>query len=42
MTSPPESPSSERSTFRSTLIRVVAIQVGTLLVLWLMQARYTG
>jgi hypothetical protein len=28
--------------FRRTLIRVMAVQVATLLLLWLLQARYTG
>jgi hypothetical protein len=41
MTSPDQSPSPE-ATFRSTLIRVMAVQVGALLALWLMQARYSG
>jgi hypothetical protein len=27
--------------FRRTLIRVLAVQVATLLLLWLLQARYT-
>ena len=27
--------------FRRTLIRVMAVQVATLLLLWLLQARYT-
>ena len=35
-------PSPERSTFRSTLIRVMAMQIGALLALWLLQARYDG
>jgi len=30
------------STFRQTLIRVMTVQVFTLLVLWLLQARYSG
>ena len=34
--------SSDRSTFRGNLIRVMAVQVGALLVLWLLQSRYTG
>ena len=28
--------------FRRTLLRVMAVQVGTLLLLWLLQTRYTG
>jgi len=28
--------------FRRTLLRVMAVQVATLLLLWLLQARYTG
>ena len=38
----PNDQSSEPATFRSTLIRVMTMQVGALLVLWLLQARYTG
>ena len=34
--------SSDRSTFQANLIRVMAVQVGALLVLWLMQSRYNG
>jgi hypothetical protein len=33
--------SSDRSTFQGNLIRVMAVQVGALVVLWLMQSRYT-
>ena len=32
----------DTSKFRSTLIRVMALQVGALLVLWLLQTRYSG
>ena len=28
--------------FRRTLLRVMAVQVATLLLLWLLQTRYTG
>jgi hypothetical protein len=35
--SPPATP-----TFRQTLIRVMAVQVGALLLLWLLQSRYTS
>ena len=34
--------SSDRSTIRGNLIRVMAVQVGALPVLWLMQSRYNG
>jgi hypothetical protein len=40
MTSTEQAP--EQSTFRSTLIRVMAVQVGALVVLWLLQTRYSG
>jgi hypothetical protein len=33
--------SSDRSTFQGNLIRVMAVQVGALVVLWLIQSRYT-
>lgn len=44
---PPEShrpadPQTERARFRTTLVRVMAVQLVTLLLLWLLQARYTG
>ena len=42
MTTPP--PSEVRATappFRTTLIRVMAVQVVTLVLLWLLQSRYT-
>ena len=42
MTSPSESPPPSTPTFRSTLIRVMAVQVGALLLLWLLQSHYTG
>ena len=42
MTSTDESASPDTASFRSTLIRVMAVQLGALLVLWLMQARYNG
>ena len=41
MTTPSESPKPAAPTFRSTLIRVMAVQVGALLLLWLLQSRYT-
>jgi len=36
-----ESPRPER-TFRSTLLRVLAVQVVSLLLLWVLQARWGG
>ena len=36
------SPDAGPSLFRRTLIRVMAVQAATLLLLWLLQARYTG
>ena len=36
------SPTPAAPTFRRTLIRVMAVQVATLLLLWLLQSRYTG
>lgn len=38
----PTGPERASGTFRATLWRVVAVQVITLLLLWLIQARYTG
>ena len=38
----PESNDAERSKFQQTLIRVMTVQVVTLILLWLLQARYTG
>jgi hypothetical protein len=38
MTSPP----TERDRFRRTLVRVMSVQVVTLVLLWLLQARYAG
>ena len=32
----------ERRRFRVTLVRVMAVQVATLLLLWLLQSRYGG
>jgi hypothetical protein len=40
MTSTEQAP--ETSKFRSTLIRVMAMQVGALVALWLLQTRYSG
>lgn len=34
--------SGDRRRFRRTLVRVLAIQAVALLLLWLLQARYTG
>jgi len=42
MTSTTESPARATPTFRQTLIRVMAVQVGALLLLWLLQSRYTS
>ena len=42
MTTPSESPKPAAPTFRSTLIRVMAVQVGALLLLWLLQSHYTA
>ncbi|HXF94817.1 MAG TPA: hypothetical protein VNI61_01825 [Gemmatimonadales bacterium] len=36
------SPAADPELFRRTLIRVMAVQVATLLFLWLLQARYSG
>lgn len=36
------SPAARPRLFRRTLIRVIAVQVATLLLLWLLQTRYTG
>jgi hypothetical protein len=36
-----EQPDADRSRFRRTLVRVVIVQVVTLLLLWLLQSRYT-
>jgi hypothetical protein len=37
-----ESISAPPPTFHHTLIRVMAVQVGALLLLWLLQVRYSG
>jgi hypothetical protein len=42
MTSTPESPPPAIPMFRQNLIRVMAVQVGALLLLWLLQSRYSG
>jgi hypothetical protein len=42
MNSPTEPSTSATPTFRSTLIKVMAVQVGALLLLWLVQSRYTS
>ncbi|HUQ81431.1 MAG TPA: hypothetical protein VM076_09850 [Gemmatimonadaceae bacterium] len=41
MTSIPPSPPAT-PTFRKNLIRVIATQIGALLLLWLLQSRYTS
>jgi len=41
MTSPTEPPAST-PTFRRTLISVMAVQLGALVLLWLLQSHYTG
>ena len=41
MASPRESPAPATPTFRKTLIRVMAVQVGAVLLLWLLQSHYT-
>lgn len=35
-------PGSGAPRFRDTLVRVMAVQLGTLLLLWLLQSRYAG
>ncbi len=43
MPTPPDpGPPSDRARFRATLVRVMAVQVVTLLLLWLVQSRYSG
>ncbi|HLB38459.1 MAG TPA: hypothetical protein VJL31_17955 [Gemmatimonadales bacterium] len=42
MTAHPTLPDAGSHRFRRTLLRVMAVQVGTLLLLWLLQTRYTG
>jgi len=39
--SPPPADERGRSRFRATLVRVMAVQVVTLIALWLLQLRYT-
>ena len=41
MTNPPPA-ETPRRTFRSTLVRVLAVQVVSLILLWILQARYGG
>ena len=36
------SPDADPRLFRRTLLRVIAVQVATLLLLWLLQTRYGG
>jgi hypothetical protein len=42
MTSTSEPPAHTTPSFRQSLIRVMAVQVGALLLLWLLQSRYTA
>jgi hypothetical protein len=42
MTTPTESPPTTTPTFRQTLVRVMAVQVVTLYLLWLLQSHYSG
>ena len=37
---PPTDPTTERRIFRRTVLKVFAVQLVTLLLLWLLQARY--
>jgi hypothetical protein len=37
----PTTPPPDRARFRRTLVRVMAVQVVTLVLLWLLQRRYT-
>ena len=39
---PPQPTDAPSETFRRTLIKVMSVQVVTLLVLWLLHARYTS
>jgi hypothetical protein len=41
MTAPTPPPDAGPTRFRRTLFRVMAVQVATLLLLWLLQFRYT-
>jgi hypothetical protein len=42
MTSPKEPPPQTTPPVQQTLIRVMAVQLGALLLLWLLQSHYTG
>jgi hypothetical protein len=44
MTRPPPAPGAadDRARFRSTLVRVMAVQVITLILLWLLQSRFSA
>jgi hypothetical protein len=43
MTQPPApEPPDDAARFRATLVRVMAVQVVTLVLLWLVQSRYTA
>ena len=37
-----DSPTLDRDRFRRTLVRVMSVQVVTLVLLWLLQVRYAG
>lgn len=39
---PPERPAGDAARFRTTLVRVMAVQVVALVLLWLLQSRYTA
>jgi hypothetical protein len=39
-TPPPSDPQGARDRFRATLVRVLTVQVVTLIALWLLQSRY--
>jgi hypothetical protein len=39
-TLPPSDPQGARDRFRATLVRVLTVQVVTLIALWLLQSRY--
>ena len=41
MPQPPASEPSDGARFRATLVRVMTVQVVTLIILWLVQSRYS-
>jgi hypothetical protein len=41
MSQPPPPDDRAAARFRATLVRVMAVQVGTLVLLWLLQSRFT-